>query len=142
MSFLKRVPVGVAFALGVVISGAAHGAGEAPETDDENFREEVLLCEEAVARLDTCCPDIDWSTVACNYRHTSTGGCTNGTADFEDPTFKLEESRCILDTSCSDIHARGVCTRAKAAQPYITKARRDQDVTTDLGSTTHPPVCP
>ena len=144
MTSLRRLPVGVAFALGVVITGSAHGADDAPETDDQNFREEVLLCEEAVGKLDTCCPDIDWSTVQCNYRHTTTGGCTDGTADFEDPALNLAESRCILDTSCEDIHRNGVCTRAKAAQPYLTKKRRtpSSDEPIDLGSRSHATMCP
>ena len=140
MTSFRRFPIGIAFALGVVITGSAHGASE---TDDENFREEVLLCEEAVAKLDTCCPDVDWSTVRCDYRHTTTGGCSDGTADLEDPALNLGESHCVLDTSCEEIQRSGVCTRAKAAQPYLTKVRRSPNgPDTDLGSRSHPPVCP
>lgn len=121
----------------LAVTGSARG-----EVDDEQFREEVIVCEEALARLVGCCPGLDGNRVLCTYRHESTGGCTDGTADYEDPALSLPESRCILDMSCEDLRSRDVCGRAAEAKTYITRRRSSSGEVTDAGSRSHPPVCP
>jgi hypothetical protein len=94
---------------------------QARADDDDELREDVLTCEDALARLAGCCPGFDATKVECHYhRHESDGGCGyTPTYDNEDPAFTLDESRCIRDTSC-DMLVRGhVCERAQSAAARI-----------------------
>lgn len=91
------------------------------------MREDELLCEEAAARLVDCCPDFDPSALECVY----SSGC--GSTQY--PAIPVAESECILERSCSELAARGICARAQNAKPEV----QDED-----GGVTEPheEVCP
>jgi hypothetical protein len=74
---------------------------------DLGLREDELDCEEAVAYLDTCCPDFAGGSIACVY----TSGCDTTTQ----PAISIEESQSILGQSCAQIVAAGLCTTLKDA---------------------------
>jgi len=70
-----------------------------------------LQCEEAVARILSCC-DVDaLPGVACSHYE---GGCGE---IF--PEIGLDESRCIRDASCGDLEARGLCDWARDPASYL-----------------------
>lgn len=134
----RRIPAGVFFALGVVaLLACTHGHDK---EDDNQFREDVIQCEEAVARLDRCCPSFDASRVLCNYYFSyDEAACSPPTTRRVSPALDLEESRCVIDTSCEDLVANGVCQRAQEAGTYSSTS-----VAGDGGrseTNTHPAVC-
>lgn len=94
--------------------------GDGSKHDHDNFREDVIFCEDALSYLTTCCPDFNPHVVMCQYHYDYTpGGCERGaTTDTGSPALSLEESRCILGRSCDAIRAGGVCERAQKATPY------------------------
>ena len=61
--------------------------------------EETLQCEEAMAHLQSCCPDL--------Y---STNACGDGCADV---TLKGGESQCILERDCDELEELDVCRRVE-----------------------------
>lgn len=150
MLSLRRIPAGVFFALGVVaLLACEDGDTKDDEEDDNQFREDVIQCEEAVARLERCCPDFDGSRVLCNYYFRfDTSTCGPRTTDSIHPALALSESRCVLDTSCEALVGQGVCERAQEARTYT---RRIVENSSSSGSAasgdvdesdSHPPVCP
>jgi len=73
---------------------------------------EELLCEEAVLRVEDCCEKIDINRFNC----VEDQGCLRSLT----PIFNKTASECILDTSCSDLVARGICdgVRQVSYGPY------------------------
>lgn len=72
-----------------------------------NFRDDVLLCEEAVARLQDCCPGVGQVyPEACEYRE---DGCNTG----REVALNLRTSRCIRSKECIDLVESGTCERAR-----------------------------
>jgi hypothetical protein len=132
--------VGVCFALLLACSdGSVH--------DHDDFREDVIDCEDAVAYLAKCCPDFKASAIACQYSYDYTpGGCDSApTTSSVSPALGVDESRCILTRSCDAIVRDGVCERALAAMPYASGSAPDRASPYESGSTvstTHAPVCP
>ena len=128
-----------AFVVGALITLVIACGGE---EDDDQFREDTLTCEEALAHLQECCPGFDPAAVACRYYYSSNSGCGTTTENHEEPAFDLPESRCIRNKSCADLVGGNVCPRAQKAVQYIDRK------TTSFGSDpsnvhqTHPPVCP
>ncbi len=117
------------------------------EQDDDQFREDVIVCEEAVARLEHCCPGFDVRSIECRYRYAHREGCGTTTTERTEPAFTKAESACVRAASCEDLVAKGACTRASDAGA----ARTTVTVTTNDGgtpntTTTTPPeraaVCP
>ena len=146
MLFVRRIPPGVLFALGVIAFLACKSdATKDDEEDDNQFREDVIQCEEAIARLERCCPDFDGARVLCNYFFKlDTGSCGPSTTDTVHPALSLPESRCVLDTSCEDLVGKDVCARAQEARVYTTHhvTGSDTDDRNVNERETHPPVCP
>jgi hypothetical protein len=64
------------------------------------LREDELKCEEAVAHLEECCPELDVASLQCR---------ASGDCDAELPDFRVAESDCIRAASCDEIQARGLC---------------------------------
>jgi hypothetical protein len=64
------------------------------------FRRDELACEEAVAHLGECCPNLDTTQLNCTYDD----AC--GTLR---PDFDVNQSGCIREASCEEIRARGLC---------------------------------
>lgn len=112
------------------------------EEDSDQFREDTLTCEEALAHLQECCPNFDPMAVACRYYFSSDSGCGTSEVNREEPAFSLSESRCIRNKSCADLQGQNICPRAQKAVQYIDRT------TTSVGDDprnvhqTHPPVCP
>ena len=81
------------------------------DTDDNQFREDVISCEEAVAHLSECCPELRTSNVECRYYFRRDEGCLgpDSTTRIE-PDIDLRESRCIRNLRCDEIFSRGLCT--------------------------------
>ncbi len=134
--------VGFAFLLTTLTARAAD------REDDNNFQQDVIECEEALAKLDQCCPDFDSSRVLCNYYYAYSGGCGSSTEEKVSPAFSKEESTCIRNTDCNTLQTKNVCKRAQEAKPYSSKSTTGSVVVGTDASTTrdetskHPPVCP
>jgi hypothetical protein len=121
------------------------GSGDTT-TDNDNFRADVIDCEESLAYLRSCCPGFDPTRVACHYYDQKTTACGETTETSEGPAISQQESDCILARACDSLVQDHVCERAQAATPYTS------NTTTNTGggpsvpiaptSSTHPPVCP
>lgn len=71
-----------------------------------NFRQDVLLCEEAVAHLKDCCPGLDdVYAESCEYRQ---DGCSEG----KSVALSVSQSRCVRDKECGELVDQGICERA------------------------------
>jgi hypothetical protein len=70
-----------------------------------DFREDVLECEQAVAHLIECCPNFVHASVQCVHDE----GCGTRT----DPALSLNESHCIENRSCEDVRDSGLCMRTQ-----------------------------
>jgi hypothetical protein len=80
------------------------------DTDDNQFREDVISCEEAVAHLEECCSDFLASNVECRYFYRRNESCVGpDTTTRIDPDIDLHQSRCIRDLTCDGIQSRGFC---------------------------------
>jgi len=130
------------FALVVIVFLACKsGDTKNDEEDDNQFREDVIQCEEAVARLTSCCPDFDGSRVLCNYYYSyDESTCSPSQTRFVHPALSLDESGCVIDTSCEALRANGVCKRAQEARTYTSDVIADNS--RPARSDSHPPVCP
>lgn len=73
-------------------------------------REDEFDCEEAVARLEECCPGVSTRTISCTY--IAGGACVGPTF----PTLSVEDSQCIVARSCEDLQS-GVCARISTLRP-------------------------
>lgn len=77
------------------------------DNNSTNFREDVLLCEEAVAHLEDCCPELGAVyPEACQYRD---DGCNDG----RNVALDLKASRCLRQKSCADLVESRDCDRAR-----------------------------
>jgi hypothetical protein len=120
------------------------------DTDDDNFRPEVIACEEAVLHLVECCPGFTPSAVDCRYlhRHFDAGGCDGAFDEYTRPALSPEESTCIKTMRCDELTAARVCDRARSATPYVDAP--DKRIRYPHASPpeemreaqSHPPVCP
>ncbi|MCC6553134.1 MAG: hypothetical protein IT372_08960 [Polyangiaceae bacterium] len=92
------------------------------------MREDEVRCEEAVARLEECCPGTDLSQISCTY---VAGACSTNYPDLS-----IDESQCISDMDCGELRSAGVCARAEHAS--------DPPPATGEGGGTQEeqPVCP
>ncbi len=138
----------LSFGVGFAIFLTTVRAWGADEEDDNNFQQDVIECEEALAKLDQCCPDFDSTRVLCNYYYAFSGGCGSSTTEKVSPAFNKEESNCIRDTDCNTLQTKNVCKRAQEAKPYSSKVTTGNSIGLSDASTTrderstHPPVCP
>ena len=135
---------GVAFALGISLLLACGGSGD--EHDNNNFREDVIECEDALARLEKCCPSFDATVVRCQFDYSKNTGCGSTSIDSVQPAFNKDESQCIRETSCDDLVKKGVCDRAQDARTYEQHSTTTDGVGTAQSTTsgtnqTHLPVC-
>src|SRR5687767_4211556 len=88
-------------------------AADVDEKDDDNFREDVLLCEEALAHARSCCPALTTPYDACRFYHRKlrkSCGCSRSgsTGHHSDtwPALKVDESEDILEASCDDLRGK------------------------------------
>ena len=104
---MKKLSCATLLALAFVSMGAS------------GFRQDEVLCEEAIATLAKCCPSFAASSASCSY----TESCDGATY----PTLTEAESNCVLAASCSDLVAKGVCVRAANAEPRTSSAASEFD---------------
>ena len=108
---LKLPAVGVCFALGIAAVLACNGGHD--QEDDNQFRDDVLWCEEAVARLQRCCPNFDVRRIACQYYYSFDEGCGTSSTRKIEPAYTKSESACVRERSCDALVNEGICTRAQ-----------------------------
>ena len=99
---------------------------EDPKDDANPFREDVVRCEDAVAHLSTCCPDLKVPAGACTFSHYEQvcGGCSapsGGDPGKRDvwPVLSIAEAQTIENERCSAVDcskAAALVTRAHASQ--------------------------
>ncbi|HTQ05266.1 MAG TPA: hypothetical protein VMI54_15490 [Polyangiaceae bacterium] len=75
------------------------------------LREDEVQCEEALARIQSCCRPLYASNLACVY--VDHGDCNPPTL----PDLSVDESHVVEQASCSDISAAGYCTEWFAHEP-------------------------
>ena len=86
------------------------------DTDDNQFREDVISCEEAVAHLEECCPEFRASNVECRYYFRRDEGCLGPDSTTRVvPDIPLGESRCIRDETCDGLRSKGLCNYGQAS---------------------------
>jgi hypothetical protein len=123
----------VCFALGIAAVLACNNNGNTEE-DDNQFREDVIWCEDAVARLERCCPNFDARRVECNFYYSYNEGCGTATTRSIQPAYTKEESKCIRERSCEDLVGQGICVRA-AEQGAARSSTVTTSSTSSSGST-------
>jgi hypothetical protein len=77
--------------------------GLGPLLLDCGIREDEFDCEEAVVKIQDCCPGTDTSRISCDYYVSACGG-----ESF--PMLSVATSQCIVARSCAELRT-GVCTR-------------------------------
>jgi hypothetical protein len=112
----------IALAILVITGGIACEPGVT--RDDDDFREDVLYCENAVAHIEDCC-HIGAARDVCRYHRltrTSDCGCLeNGSTRHEEeisPVFPVGESRDLLDASCEDVDCNTMTERLAKADAH------------------------
>lgn len=79
--------------------------------DRDNFRADVLLCEEAADHLESCCAHTP--PLACEYSYDAyvSPSCDFYCDDDKEvvPDLSPSASRCVSKVSCETLRARGVC---------------------------------
>jgi hypothetical protein len=153
LGYAPVLPAGTAFALGVVAVFAC-GNGNGNDEDDNQFRDDVIWCEEAAAHLEQCCPGFDPRQVHCRFYYSHKEGCSSTTTTLTKPAFSIEESKCVHHTSCEALVESGACVRAAdAGAPRTTTTTVESGSTSSSGSSpdnrstrTEPPrrdpICP
>ncbi len=146
----RRVPVGAAFGLGLALVIACGNSDH--DEDDTQFRQDVIWCEEAVAKLEQCCgATFEATNVECRHYYEKDTGCGQTSIERIDPAYTTDESRCLHDTSCDEIRSAGICARATAAgKARVTRYQSDNissssatsTTSTSGGSSATGPVCP
>lgn len=63
---IKSLVVGLLLSSGLAVRAKA---AVTEETDDNQFREDVIACEEAVSHVHECCADLSVQADACRYSH-------------------------------------------------------------------------
>lgn len=131
--------------------------GDDYEQDDNNFRADVIECEDALARLQRCCPDFDAKPVLCNFFHSQSSGCGTSTTSNVKPAYSTAESACIREMSCDELVDQKVYERGQKARAYTKKTSTSSSSRTSASSSgtfgqtpsrptveeeSHPPVCP
>lgn len=110
--FQRTPPLGAALAL---VIAAFLACDDNDKEDDDQFREDVIWCEEAAAHLSECCPKLDVTALGCRFYYSRHEGCGSVTTTSTEPAFTKDESKCMRDTSCSVLVSSGVCERAADA---------------------------
>ena len=102
--FQRSMPLCVALLVGIALS-----CGE--------ITEEEMVCEESVARLEVCCPEIDPRRINCVHAQSCNAELV--------PVLTSKASACLADTSCADLKSRGSCERIRdlSFEPYQFQSR-------------------
>lgn len=120
------------------------------EVDDSDMRADVVECEDAVSKLQRCCPGFDGEPITCRYYFENNSGCGSSSTRREWPAIDLRESECIRNTDCAAMVDLRICERAQKARlrtfssssDTYSPSYGDAGRTDRTESTDHPPVCP
>lgn len=115
----RRISAGVAASLVLCMLLACSSSGGDDEHDRNNFRKDVIECEDALAQLERCCPGFDAKPVLCNYSYDHSAGCGSSSTMSITPALSTQESSCIREKSCEALIGGKVCERAQQARLYI-----------------------
>jgi hypothetical protein len=153
----RRVSAGVAvLSATCMLFACSFGRRDDYEEDDNEFRADVIECEDALARLQRCCPDFDAKPVLCKFFYSKSSGCGSIATSNVEPAFSTAESACIRNMSCDELVDKKVCARGQKARAYTTNTTTPYPPSTTSSSGTvasstarptveresHPPVCP
>lgn len=109
----------VVWGIGALLVAGGLACHPGVESDDDNFREDVLYCENAVAYVESCCPGVTPPNDACLYHHysreTSCGCSSEGSYDDRRTVLGTEASKSILSSTCEQLAYDGGCA-SRAAQ--------------------------
>lgn len=105
--------------------------------DDENFREDVIRCEDAVARIAVCCPNVSAPKQACVhhlFRETTDCGCGDSVTREEHiwPVLGLARSKEISGQSCLSLVADDGCSRLAQEISITNSSLHDDGDCSDL----------
>ncbi len=127
LGFARRMRtffVGVVLTSGFVVR--ARASTDVDEDDDNQFREDVVACEEAVAHAVTCCHFVVQGDACRYYEYSATDscGCSGGSSGYDQkhvrPVVSAGEGHRIADLSCAVMSEVGPggsteCERLKVA---------------------------
>lgn len=89
--------------------------------DSENFRSDVIHCEDALSHAIACCPGLTPPETACVYEHESGSGdcgCTRSGQDYYEhtrtPAVGLTRSYAIASATCEDLALNDGCAALAA----------------------------
>jgi hypothetical protein len=121
---IKTLIVGLVLTSGLAVRAKASTTNE---KDDNQFREDVIACEEAVSHVNECCAGLAVQADACRYSHyfhQSDCGCDStgsGASRRDDvwPVVTAAESHKIAGIDCAamqavDVDGGSQCTRLAA----------------------------
>jgi hypothetical protein len=103
------------FVVGIVLSFGlvwqVQASDDVDERDENNFREDVILCEEAIGRISQCCPSMSPPSNSCEFLHYEKkdycGGCDStlrfSAHDYRTPVLSIRESKGLIDATCSSV---------------------------------------
>lgn len=113
------------------------------DDDHDQFRDDVIGCEEAAAHLESCCPGLVLGSNVCTFSYEHNSGCGSETNDYVYPAFTDSERSCILARSCADLVAGGICERARNAPARRSSMRSGEaSPPTNYTQPSPPAVCP
>jgi len=75
--------------------------------------DDEFLCEEAIARLEECCPTLTRSKIDCSSEWRACNGLKCD-PHFTSTTLTVQESNCILDKQCDALRT-GTCPAIEQA---------------------------
>jgi hypothetical protein len=145
----RRTSFFVGLAVPLFLSVTVHASSE---HDDDNLREDVISCEEAVGKLEECCHETFALTCNFLYDHQE-GSCdddSSSTTSYK-PDLDLSESSCVRAHSCAEIVTAGQCARAAQVRPGRNDSSSSYSGSFDYGSNRNstsvapdlgPRVCP
>lgn len=131
--------------LGLLVAGFLLVPGlSAGKEDRDDLTYDVLACENAVAKLEQCCPSFPARNLSCVDERYDREGCGTRQRGRELPSFDDVESSCLLETPCPALIERGICKRAAEAQPRGFEYSTDLDTgaTSTINKDDRPRVCP
>jgi len=120
---IKTLLVGLVLTSGLAVRAKA----STKEQDDNQFREDVIACEEAVSHVNECCAGLAVQADACHYSHyyyegdcgCEEGGSPESRRDDVWPVVTAAEGHRIAGVDCAAMQAKDAdgtsqCTRLAA----------------------------
>jgi hypothetical protein len=125
---------GITFAMCAAVVGSLASRDATGDTHDhDDFRRDVILCEDAAQHLSNCCAGFQLDKLSCAFGFDQTTGCQTTTTTSTIPNLTIDESRCILAEDCNTLAHTNVCERAQSIPPQVS---------TTTTPATHELVCP